>query len=103
LVQDDKGFMPIFKRSRTSSADMPAIRIALLRLLWPAAIVTEERGTFKSFAKKSMQASLALPSTGGTVRDSFSADPHLAGDGVLLGAGVNFDCEGRPDDRVSNR
>src|SRR5208282_4300897 len=30
---------------------------------------------FKSFAKKSMQASLALPSTGGAVRDSFSARP----------------------------
>jgi hypothetical protein len=36
-------------------------------------MVTEERGTFKSFTKKSMQALLALPLIGGAVRDTFSA------------------------------
>ena len=67
--------LQIFKRFRTSSADKPATRITLFRLVSPAAIVTEERGRFKSFAKKSMQASLALPSTGGAVRASFIASP----------------------------
>src|ERR1019366_2720568 len=62
-------------RLRTSSADKPATRITLFRLVWPAAIVTEERGTFKRFAKNSMQASLALPSAGGAVRESFRASP----------------------------
>ncbi len=38
-------------------------------------MVTEDRGTFKSFAKNSMQASLARPSTGGEVRESFQASP----------------------------
>jgi hypothetical protein len=38
-------------------------------------MVTEDRGTFKSFAKKSMQAWLARPSTGGEVIESFSASP----------------------------
>jgi hypothetical protein len=54
---------------------MPATRIVLLRLLWPEAMVTEDRGTFKSFAKNSMQASFARPSVGGTVRESLSASP----------------------------
>jgi len=47
----------------------------LLRLFWPAAILTEERGTFKRFAKKSMQAWLAFPATGGAVSETFSAYP----------------------------
>jgi hypothetical protein len=29
---------------------MMKVRLAFLRLLWPEAIVTEDRGTFKSFA-----------------------------------------------------
>src|SRR5258708_28899924 len=62
-------------RSRTCWAVRPETRITLIRLVWPAAIVTEERGRFKSFAKNSMQASFALPSTGGAVRASFSASP----------------------------
>jgi len=62
-------------RFLTSSADNPATRITFWRLLWPEAMVTEERGTFKSFAKNSTQASLARPSTGGEVRESFSASP----------------------------
>ena len=37
-------------------------------------MVTEERGTLKSFAKNSTQASLARPSTGGAVSPSFSAE-----------------------------
>ena len=34
--------------SRNSSSDIPAIRITFIRLFWPDAMVTEERGTFKS-------------------------------------------------------
>src|SRR5713226_233681 len=65
----------ISRRFLISSADSPATRITLFRLVWPAAIVMEERGRFKSFAKNSMQASLAFPSTGGAVSESFSASP----------------------------
>src|SRR5271156_6738760 len=63
--------------SITSALFRPQTRhpITLFRLVWPAAIVTEERGSFKSFAKNSMQAWLALPSIGGAVRESFSASP----------------------------
>ena len=53
----------------------PATRMTLFRLLWPEAMVTEDRGTFKSFAKNSMQASLARPSTGGVVSETFRASP----------------------------
>src|SRR6185369_13890982 len=63
------------RRLRTSSADRPATRITLLRLFLPAAIVIEERWTFKSFAKNSMQASLARPSRGGAVSATFSESP----------------------------
>ena len=38
-------------------------------------MVTEERGTFKSLAKNLMQAWLARPSTGGVVKETFSASP----------------------------
>ena len=38
-------------------------------------MVTEERGTSKRFAKKSMHASLARPSTGGAVSATFIASP----------------------------
>ena len=41
-----------------------------------------------------MQASLALPSTGGAVRAEFQRVAHFAGDGVLLRARVDFDREG---------
>jgi len=47
----------------------------LLRLDSAAAIVTDERDTLKSFAKQSMQASLARPSTGGEVSETFNASP----------------------------
>lgn len=40
-------------------------------------MVTEERGTFKSFARNLTQASFALPSTGGAVREIFSAPSSL--------------------------
>ena len=62
-------------RFRTSSADSPATRTTFLRLLSPDAMVTEERGTFKRFAKNSMQDWLALLSTGGAVKESLSAPP----------------------------
>jgi len=38
-------------------------------------MVTELRGTFKSFAKNSTQAWFAFPSTGGAVSETFSASP----------------------------
>jgi len=43
---------------------MPLTRITLFRLFWPEAMVTDDRGAFKSFANNSMQAWFALPSTG---------------------------------------
>jgi hypothetical protein len=49
--------------------------MTLFRLLWPDAMVTELRGTFKSFAKNSTQASFARPSTGGAVNETFNASP----------------------------
>jgi hypothetical protein len=49
--------------------------MTFLRLVSPDAMVTEERGTSKRFAKNSMQASFARPSIGGAVKDSFSASP----------------------------
>src|ERR1700727_2956000 len=62
-------------RSLTCSAVTPTARITLFRLVSPAAIVTEERGRFKSFAKRSIQAALALPLVGEAVREIFSASP----------------------------
>src|ERR1700731_4400130 len=58
-----------------SSADNPATRITLFRLVSPDVIVMEERGTSKRFAKNSMQASFARPSVGGAVKASFIALP----------------------------
>lgn len=66
-------YIPI--RVRISFADRPVTRITFLRLVSPDAMVTEERGTSKRFAKNSMQALFALPSSGGAVRASFSASP----------------------------
>ena len=63
------------KRSSTHAAVTPATRITLLRLLCPAAIVTDERGTFKSSAKNATHASFARPSIGGAVSATFSASP----------------------------
>ncbi len=67
-------YIPI--RRRISSAVTPATRITLFRLVSPDAMVTEERGTSKRFAKNSIQASFARPSTGGAVKASFSASPN---------------------------
>src|SRR5689334_6992144 len=64
-------------RASTSAAVRPAMRITLLRLVWPPTMVTEARGTFKNSAKNSTQAWLALPSTGGAVSDSFNAWPKM--------------------------
>ncbi len=38
-------------------------------------MVTEDRGTFKSFAKNSMHAESARPSIGGVVSETLSASP----------------------------
>jgi len=54
---------------------LPETRITFWRLVWPEAMVTEQRGTFKRFAKNSMQASLARPSKGGEVKETLSALP----------------------------
>ena len=79
----------VLKVGLTVSASIPVavISITLFRLLWPAAIVTDERGTFKSFAKKSMQASFALPSTGGAVNETLSASPTLPFTAFFLARG----------------
>src|ERR1700691_19049 len=61
--------------------------MTLLRLLRPEAMVTEDRGTFKSFAKNSMQAVLARPSTGGVVRETFNASPSSPVIGFLFARG----------------
>ena len=63
------------RRSRTYWLLTPATRITLFRLAWPEAMVTEDRGTFKSLAKNSMQASLARPSAGALVKETLSAWP----------------------------
>src|SRR5712692_37010 len=65
----------VLNRFPNSSAVSPSTRIIFFRLVSPDAMVTEERGAFKRFAKNSMQASFARPSTGGAVRDSFRASP----------------------------
>src|ERR1700687_4055626 len=65
----------IAMRLRNSSAERLATRMTLFLLLWPEAMVTEDRGTFKSLAKNSMHASLARPSMGGEVRETLSATP----------------------------
>src|SRR5439155_20774080 len=64
-----------FRRLFNSVDDSPATRMTFLRLFSPELMVTEERGTFKKSAQNSMQASLARPSTGGAVKDNFSASP----------------------------
>jgi hypothetical protein len=63
-------------RLRNSLADNPATRMTLFRLVWPEAMVTEDRGTFKNLAKNSMQTALARPSTGGAVSDTFNASSN---------------------------
>src|ERR1700728_736204 len=63
------------RRSRTYWLLPPATRITLFRLVWPEAMVTEDRGTFKSLAKNSMQASLARPSAAALVKETLSASP----------------------------
>jgi hypothetical protein len=57
----------LLNRFWSSSTDSPTTRITFLRLLRPDAMVMEERGSFKRFARNSMQASLARPSAGGAV------------------------------------
>jgi hypothetical protein len=81
-------------RFLTSSAESPETRIIFLRLFWPEAMVTEDRGTFKSFAKNSMQAALALPSIGGAVRETLIAPPSSPVMAFLPGAGLDFDRNG---------
>lgn len=66
---------PIPSRFRNSSPVKPKTRMTLFRPLWPAAILTDDRGTFKRLAKNSTHASLAFPSTGGAVSDTLSASP----------------------------
>ena len=56
---------------------MPEMRTTLLRLLSPAAMVMDERGTFKSMEKKRIQASFARPSIAGAVSSSFNASPTM--------------------------
>src|SRR5581483_11472287 len=68
-------FSAAVKASSTRAALIPTTRITLFRLRLPADIVTDERGTFKRWAKNRMQASLALPSTGAAAISNSRAVP----------------------------
>src|SRR5579863_2626632 len=70
--------------------------MTLFRLVSPDAMVTEERGTAKRFAKNSMQASLARPSTGGAVRASFSASPTAPVMAFFLARGCTLTVKATP-------
>src|SRR5579862_8851421 len=70
--------------------------MTLLRLVWPDAMVTELRDTFKSFAKNSMQASLALPSTGGEVKETFRASPSSPVMSFFFALGWTFIAKATP-------
>ena len=70
-----------------SATESPVTRITFVRLLWPEAMVTEERDTLKAFAKKSMHASLALPSMGGAVTEILSVSPILPVTAFFLARG----------------
>src|SRR5438552_13143405 len=60
------------------------------RLVSPLAMVTDERGILKISAKNSTTARLALPSTGGAVRASFSASPTAPVMAFLRARGCTF-------------
>jgi hypothetical protein len=62
----------------------------LLAAGFSAAIVTDDRGTFKNFAKKAMQASFARPSTGGAASASFMALPIVPVMAFLRARGWTF-------------
>jgi hypothetical protein len=87
-------YIPI--RRRTSSADSPVTRIIFLRLVSPDAMVTEERGTSKRFAKNLMQASLARPSIGGAVKANFNASPSSPMTAFFLARGCTLTAKLRP-------
>jgi hypothetical protein len=74
-------------RLRISATDSTEIRYTLLR---PEAIVTEDRGSFKSLAKNSTQAALTLPSMGGAVSGSLSASPISPVMAFFLSARMNL-------------
>ncbi len=74
----------------TSFADNPATRITFRLLFSPDAILTDDRGTSKNFARNSMQASLARPSTGGAVSPTFSASPSSPTMPFLFARGCTF-------------
>jgi len=81
----------------TCAADMPLTRISLFRLVSPAAIVTDERGTFKNSARNAMQASLARPSSGGAVSASFTASPTVPVMAFLFARGCTLSRKVAPD------
>jgi hypothetical protein len=66
------------------------------RLLVPAAMVTEERGTFKKSEKNRMQASLARPSVGGAVSSSFKLSPTCPQMRSRLPRGCTFTANDTP-------
>src|SRR6185369_1227994 len=53
------------------SCERPSISTTFVRLEAPRTMLTRDRGTRASSAKKRMHSSLALPSTGGAARSSF--------------------------------
>ena len=83
-------FIHSFNRRRNSAADRPVIRITFRRLVLPDAMVTEDRGSSNRFAKNSIQASFARPSTGGAVSDTLSASPTSPAMQFLFARGCTF-------------
>jgi hypothetical protein len=83
-------------RSLISATDIPATRITFRRLLSPDAMVTDERGTSKKFAKNSMQASFARPSIGGAVKDNLRASPISPVMAFFLARGWTFTAKVTP-------
>jgi hypothetical protein len=86
-----------FSRFPTVSVEIPATRITFRRPLSPDAMVTDERETFKRFAKNSMQASLARLSTGGAVIESLSASPASPVMAFFLARGWTLTAKLTPD------
>ncbi len=77
-------------RSLTSSAESPDTRITFLRLLWPEAMVTEERGTFKSFAKKFDASFVRLAIDWRRGEGNFQCVAQFTSDCVLSGIGMDL-------------
>src|ERR1700719_437578 len=73
--------------ARICSALPPRTSMRFRRPRWPEAILTAASGTFKQSAKKRRRASLARPSTGGTLRRTRRAPCHSPSISLRLARG----------------